>query len=134
MRAECGFPPPASPVGAILPPRPSDTCWHARRWAEVDAEMRRLLLGEYGQPPAPVDPAARAAAERGAGRDRTSRRLDEAREEAGSLAASEEDLLPRRAVRRRAPCRCSSACADARADTADDARRSTTARRRACAG
>ena len=66
---------------------------HARRWTEVDDEMRRLLLGEWGHAPAPVDPVALAAAERDARPTRdASRSLEQAREEAGSLAASEEEL------------------------------------------
>jgi acetyl-CoA carboxylase biotin carboxyl carrier protein len=65
---------------------------HARRWTEVDGDMRSLLLGEWGHAPAPVDAIALAAAERAPASTATEPSLEEARAEAGSLAASEEDL------------------------------------------
>src|SRR4029077_6128240 len=64
VRAESGYPPPASPVGRILAGQAIRHVLHARRWAEVDGDMRSLLLGEWGHAPAPVDPVALAAAER----------------------------------------------------------------------
>ena len=92
VRAESGYPPPASPVGRILAGQAIRHVLHARRWAEVDGDMRSLLLGEWGHAPAPVDPVALAAAERAPASTATEPSLEEAREEAGSLAASEEDL------------------------------------------
>ena len=54
--------------------------------------MRRLLMGEFGHPPAAVDPArARGGRGHAAGRVRRPS-LAAAREEAGELATSEEDL------------------------------------------
>ena len=64
VRAESGYPPPASPVGRILAGQAIRHVLHARRWTEVDGDMRSLLLGEWGHAPAPVDPVALAAAER----------------------------------------------------------------------
>ena len=92
VRAESGYPPPASPVGRILARQAIRHVLHARRWSEVDGDMRSLLLGEWGHAPAPVDPVALAAAERAPASTATEPSLEEAREEAGSLAASEEDL------------------------------------------
>jgi oxaloacetate decarboxylase (Na+ extruding) subunit alpha len=92
VRAESGYPPPASPVGRILAGQAIRHVLHARRWAEVDGDMRSLLLGEWGHAPAPVDPVALAAAERAPASTASEPSLEEAREEAGSLAASEEDL------------------------------------------
>jgi oxaloacetate decarboxylase alpha subunit len=92
VRAESGYPPPASPVGRILAGQAIRHVLHARRWAEVDGDMRSLLLGEWGHSPAPVDPVALAAAERAPASTAAEPSLEEAREDAGSLAASEEDL------------------------------------------
>ena len=92
VRAESGYPPPASPVGRILAGQAIRHVLHARRWTEVDGDMRSLLLGEWGHAPAPVDPVALAAAERAPASTAGEPSLEEAREEAGSLAASEEDL------------------------------------------
>src|SRR4029077_1708959 len=65
---------------------------HARRWTEVEGDMRSLLLGEWGHAPAPVDPVALAAAERAPASTVSEPSLEEARADAGNLAASEEDL------------------------------------------
>src|SRR3954451_5676957 len=92
VRAESGYPPPASPVGRILAGQAIRHVLHARRWAEVDGDMRSLLLGEWGHSPAPVAATALAAAERAPASTATEPSLEEARAEAGSLAASEEDL------------------------------------------
>jgi oxaloacetate decarboxylase alpha subunit len=92
VRAESGYPPPASPVGRILAGQAIRHVLHARRWTEVDGDMRSLLLGEWGHAPAPVDATALAAAERAPASTVGEPSLEEAREEAGSLAASEEDL------------------------------------------
>ena len=92
VRAESGYPPPASPVGRILAGQAIRHVLHARRWTEVDGDMRSLLLGEWGHSPAPVDATALAAAERAPASTAAEPSLEEAREEAGSLAASEEDL------------------------------------------
>jgi len=92
VRADAGSPPPASPVGRILASQAIQHVLTARRWEMVDEEMRRLLVGEYGHPPAPVDPAARAVAERTVAQTEPQTSLEDAKAEAGSLAASEEDL------------------------------------------
>jgi oxaloacetate decarboxylase alpha subunit len=92
VRADAGYPPPASPVGRILAGQAIQHVLSARRWASVDEQMRRLLVGEYGHPPAPVDPVARAVAEATLAEREPESSLEEAREEAGDLASSEEEL------------------------------------------
>lgn len=92
VRDDCGSPPPAAPVGRILATQAIQHVLGARRWAEVDEEMRRLLLGQYGHPPGPIDEAARAVAESTPAEDVSDLSLDQAREIAGTLATSEEEL------------------------------------------
>src|SRR4051794_14050829 len=92
VRADSGSPPPASPVGRILASQAIQHVLTARRWEMVDEEMRRLLAGDYGQPPGPVDPVARAVAERTPAEPEPQSTLEDAKEQAGTLAASEEDL------------------------------------------
>ncbi|HEY1478908.1 MAG TPA: biotin/lipoyl-containing protein [Gaiellales bacterium] len=92
VREECGSPPPAPPVGLILATQAIQHVLGARRWVEVDEEMRRLLLGEYGHPPGPIDETARAVAEATVAEDAEDLSLDHAREVAGTLATSEEEL------------------------------------------
>jgi oxaloacetate decarboxylase alpha subunit len=92
VRDECGSPPPAAPVGRILATQAIQHVLGAQRWLEVDEEMRRLLLGEYGHPPGPIDPSARAVAEATPAEDSSDLSLDQAREIAGTLATSEEEL------------------------------------------
>jgi oxaloacetate decarboxylase alpha subunit len=92
VRDDCGSPPPAAPVGRILATQAIQHVLGARRWLEVDEEMRRLLLGEYGHPPGPIDPTARAVAEATPAEDSSDLSLDQAREIAGTLATSEEEL------------------------------------------
>ena len=92
VRVECGYPPPAAPIGRILGQQAVTHVLTGRRWATVDDEMRRILLGEWGHPPAPIDAVARQAAETAPVIEEVDASLAEAREDAGSLAASEEDL------------------------------------------
>jgi oxaloacetate decarboxylase alpha subunit len=92
VREECGSPPPAAPVGRILATQAIQHVLGARRWTDVDEEMRRLLLGEYGHPPGPVDETARAVAEATPAEDVSDLSLEQAREAAGTLATSEEEL------------------------------------------
>jgi oxaloacetate decarboxylase alpha subunit len=92
VREDCGLPPSAAPVGRMLASQSITHVLSARRWAAVDEDMRRLLLGEYGHPPGDVAPEARAVAEATPAEADPELTFEEARDEAGSLAASEEDL------------------------------------------
>ena len=92
VRADCGMPPLAQPVGGILAGQALRNVLSARRWAEVSDEMRLYLTGRYGRPPLAIAPdAARHAdesavvADEGVELERLQAEVD--------VAASEEDLL-----------------------------------------
>jgi oxaloacetate decarboxylase alpha subunit len=67
----------------------------ASRWTTVVDELRDLVEGHYGEPPGPIDPAVKRAVEVLAnGRTpQTPVDLDELRDTAEGLAASDEELL-----------------------------------------
>ncbi len=52
-RRESAIRRPPRPVGRILAGQAIRHVLHARRWTEVDGDMRSLLLGEWGHAPAP---------------------------------------------------------------------------------
>ncbi len=111
VRAESGYPPPASPVGRILAGQAIRHVLHARRWTEVDGDMRSLLLGEWGHAPG----AGRSGRAR---RGRARARLDGHRAVARGGARGGRQPgrlrggpLPRRALRR---ARAAAAAAPAR--------------------
>jgi oxaloacetate decarboxylase alpha subunit len=69
----------------------------AQRWRLVVDELRDLVEGRYGAPPAQVDPTVRRAVELlgdgGGPVEEPVQGLEELREDAAGLAASEEELL-----------------------------------------
>jgi oxaloacetate decarboxylase alpha subunit len=95
VRAECGWPPLGSPIGNIIGSQALLHVLSAQRWQAVVDEVRLLVSGRYGTPPRPIDPVvARAVALLAAGEGpERSIDLDELRESAAGLAASEEELL-----------------------------------------
>ena len=97
IRRECGWPPLASPVGQVLGSQALIHVLSAQRWRFVVDELRDLVQGRYGSPPAEVDPTVKRAVELlsdDAGPvEEPSVGLDELREGAEGLAASEEELL-----------------------------------------
>ena len=96
IREEAGSPPLASPIGQILASQALIHVLGARRYEHVVDELRALLLGRYGTPPAPIDPNVRRAVELLSGEEPTdppTPDLEELRERAEGLAASEEELL-----------------------------------------
>ncbi len=97
IRGECGWPPLASPIGQILGSQALVHVLSAQRWQLVVDEVRDLVEGRYGSPPASVDPVvARTVAllgDGGEGRDDRPSELDEIRGAAEGVAASEEELL-----------------------------------------
>ena len=97
IRGECGWPPLAPPIGQVLGSQALLHVLSAQRWRIVVDELRDLVEGRYGSPPAEIDPlVARAVALLGDGpgwRDEYPQALDEIRGAAEGLAASEEDLL-----------------------------------------
>jgi oxaloacetate decarboxylase alpha subunit len=97
IRGECGWPPLASPIGQVLGSQALLHVLSAQRWRFVVDELRDLVEGRYGTPPKEVDPTVRRAVELlGDGVDQVEEppeALEELREDAKGLAASEEELL-----------------------------------------
>ena len=68
----------------------------AQRWQIVVDELRDLIEGRFGSPPAEIDPVVRRAVQligEGAGREDKPVELDDVRDAAEGLASSDEDLL-----------------------------------------
>jgi oxaloacetate decarboxylase alpha subunit len=63
IRAEAGWPPLAAPIGQILASQALLHVLSAARYQVVVDELRALLEGRWGTPPAPVDPDVRRAVE-----------------------------------------------------------------------
>jgi oxaloacetate decarboxylase alpha subunit len=96
IRAEAGWPPLAAPIGQILASQALLHVLSASRYQTVVDELRALIEGRWGAPPAPVDAAVKRAVAlitEGIPPEEPVRHLDEVREEAEGLAASEEELL-----------------------------------------
>jgi oxaloacetate decarboxylase (Na+ extruding) subunit alpha len=97
IRRETGWPPLASPVGQVLASQAVLHVLSAQRWQIVVDELRDLVEGRYGRPPQEVDPLVKRAVELlGEGSQQPEpapQGLDDVREGAEGLAASEEDLL-----------------------------------------
>jgi oxaloacetate decarboxylase alpha subunit len=96
VREEIGWPPLASPIGQVLGSQALLNVLSASRYSIVVDELRALVEGRLGTPPAPVDPAIVRAVALTADPDSeedTVRPLSELRAEAEGLAASEEELL-----------------------------------------
>jgi oxaloacetate decarboxylase alpha subunit len=95
VRDEVGSPPLAAPIGQIVASQALLNVLTANRYSTMVDELRDLVSGRFGRTPADVDAALRRAVElRGEEiDDEPSGDLDELREEAQGLAASEEELL-----------------------------------------
>ena len=97
IRRECGWPPLASPIGQVLGSQALLHVLSAQRWRFVVDELRDLVEGRYGTPPGEIDTTVRRAVQLlGDGLDEPEEppeELDELREDAEGLAASEEELL-----------------------------------------
>jgi oxaloacetate decarboxylase (Na+ extruding) subunit alpha len=97
IRRECGWPPLASPIGQVLGSQALLHVLSAQRWRFVVDELRDLVEGRYGTPPEEVDSTVRRAVELlGDGVEQAEEppeALEELREDAKGLAASEEELL-----------------------------------------
>ncbi len=96
IRAETGWPPLASPIGQVLASQALLNVLSASRYLTLVDEMRGLVSGAFGTPPAPIDPAlvrvVQLTADPESEEDVTPA-LDEVRERAGDVATSEEELL-----------------------------------------
>jgi oxaloacetate decarboxylase (Na+ extruding) subunit alpha len=97
IRAEVGYPPLASPIGHVLGSQALLNVLSASRYSVVVDEVRRLVDGSIGTPPAPVDKNVQRAvaltADPESAEDATVPGLQEVRAQAEGLASSEEELL-----------------------------------------
>jgi oxaloacetate decarboxylase (Na+ extruding) subunit alpha len=96
IRAEAGWPPLAAPIGQILGSQALIHVLSASRYEVVVDELRALFRGDFGTPPAEFDPTASRAIELLAGdgaEHQPAADLDQIRDEARGLAASDEELL-----------------------------------------
>jgi oxaloacetate decarboxylase alpha subunit len=96
IRTEVGSPPLAAPIGQILASQALLNVLSASRWTTLVDEVRALVDGAFGTPPGPVDPGVRRAVDLrsdGEPAEREAVDLEALRDEAGGLAASEEELL-----------------------------------------
>ena len=96
IRVEAGSPPLAAPIGQVLASQALLHVLSAERYQTVVDELRDLLAGRYGEPPAEIDPSVRRAVELVSGDAPATPAvpdLEELREQYAGVAASEEELL-----------------------------------------
>jgi oxaloacetate decarboxylase alpha subunit len=97
IRAEVGWPPLASPIGQFLGSQALLNVLSASRYSVVVDEVRALVDGGLGTPPAPIDAAVMRAvaltADPESTEDTMAPGLQEVRAQAEGLASSEEELL-----------------------------------------
>jgi oxaloacetate decarboxylase alpha subunit len=96
IRGESGSPPLAAPIGQILASQAIVHVLSATRYQTVVDELRDLLQGRFGTPPGEIDATVQRAVALVAGDDVVDDEpivLDDVRDEAKGLAASEEELL-----------------------------------------
>jgi oxaloacetate decarboxylase alpha subunit len=96
IRAEVGWPPLAAPIGQVLASQAMLNVLSASRYLTIVDELRALVIGRFGTPPGPIDPAVLRAVELTHDpetEEDIAPTLKEVREEAVGMAASEEELL-----------------------------------------
>jgi len=97
IRAEVGWPPLASPIGQFLGSQALLNVLSASRYSVVVDEVRALVEGRLGTPPAPIDASVQRAvaltADPESEESATVTGLQEVRAQAEGLASSEEELL-----------------------------------------
>ncbi len=97
IRAEVGYPPLASPIGHVLGSQALLNVLSANRYSVVVDDVRRLVEGRLGTPPAPIDKNVRRAvaltADPESAENAAALGLQEVRAQAEGLASSEEELL-----------------------------------------
>jgi oxaloacetate decarboxylase alpha subunit len=96
IRAETGWPPLAAPIGQVLASQALLNVLAASRYLNVVDELRGLVGGTFGNPPAAVDPALERVVQLTHDPESTENAapaLDEVRARADGFAASEEELL-----------------------------------------
>ena len=102
IRAEVGSPPLASPIGQILGSQALVHVLSAERYQTVVDELKALIAGHFGSPPAAIDPTVERAVELIGGEPPEEVPVDVACCKAGGGRAGHErrGALPARAVRR----------------------------------
>jgi oxaloacetate decarboxylase (Na+ extruding) subunit alpha len=94
VRLEAGSPPLAAPVGQIVASQALVNVMSANRYGTLVDEFRDLVLGRFGHTPGPLDAAlVRAVELLGDAAGAAALDMDDLRESAQGLAASEEELL-----------------------------------------
>jgi oxaloacetate decarboxylase (Na+ extruding) subunit alpha len=97
IRAEVGYPPLASPIGHVLGSQALLNVLSASRYSVVVDEVRRLVEGRLGTPPAPIDKnverAVALTADPESAENAAGLGLHDVRAQAEGLASSEEELL-----------------------------------------
>jgi oxaloacetate decarboxylase alpha subunit len=97
VRAEVGYPPLASPIGQMLGSQALLNVLTSSRYSVVVDEVRLLVEGRLGTPPAPIDKSLKRAvaltADSESAEDAADLGLQEVRAQAEGLASSEEELL-----------------------------------------
>ena len=96
IRNEAGSPPVAAPIGQILASQAIVHVLSAERYQTVVDELRALLDGGFGKPPGKIDSTVQRAVAlvtEAMPAEEQAVDLDEVREDAAGLAASEEELL-----------------------------------------
>ena len=96
IRAEVGWPPLAAPIGQVLASQALLNVLSASRYLTIVDELRALVSGRFGTPPEPIDPGIARAVELTHDpetQETVAPSLNELREEAEGMAASEEELL-----------------------------------------
>ena len=97
IRQDVGSPPLAAPIGQILGSQALIHVLSAQRYLTVVDELRALVVGRYGTPPAAIDPGVKRAIELvgadASAEEETVALDDELREQAEGVASSEEELL-----------------------------------------
>jgi len=96
IRGESGSPPVAAPIGQILASQAIVHVLSATRYQTVVDELRDLLEGRFGSPPGKIDATVQRAVALVGGPEEDADEpveLDDVRDEAKGLAASEEELL-----------------------------------------
>jgi len=99
VRKDMGYPPLVTPTSQMVGSQATLNVITGKRYSVVSQETRNYLLGHYGESPGPIDAEVRKAI-LGKKEPITCRPadllkpgLERARQEVGSLAASEEDVL-----------------------------------------
>jgi len=96
IRAEAGWPPLAAPIGQILASQALIHVLSASRYQTIVDELRALLAGRFGTPPAGIDETVLRAVRLVGGEEPPPEPevdLADVRERAQGLATSEEELL-----------------------------------------